>query len=96
MYYAVISVGLKHEFSNNRDKATKNRAHQHPLNSHWQRTHGNAPKWAVSLFCMLSANSLTALTFGAIGFSGTDISFTACSKSVFGVKTARQEKKKHN
>lgn len=60
-------------FSNNRNKATKNRAHHCPLGSCWQppcehmETHQTE---AVSF--VLHADY--AVTFGAITVSGTDIS----------------------
>lgn len=94
IHHVLISTGLKHEFSNNRDMATEPELAdvlQTSVCSYRLLAHVEKHQ-TVSLFCMLSANSLTAVTFGATGFSGTDISFTACSESVW-LKTARQEKK---
>lgn len=74
----------KHEFSNNRDMTTETELTdvlQTPVCSYHLLAHMEAHQ-TVSLFCMLGANSLTAVTFGATGFSGTDISFTARSESV--------------
>ncbi len=78
----------KYEFSNKRDKATETElttssctpAGSHHCEHTWKHQTG-----AVSLFRMLSANSLTAVTIDAIRFSGTDVSF--------GGKAARQWKK---
>lgn len=80
-----MSTGLKYEFSNKRDKATKTELisilYTSAGSNHCEHTWKDQPE-AVSLFCTLRANSLTAVAFAAIGFSGTDVRF--------GEKIARQ------
>lgn len=83
VHYVVVctyamSTGLKYEFSNRRDKAIIKElvnifytpASSYSCEHTWKHQTG-----AVSLFCMLSTNSLTAETFAAFGFCGTDVRF---------------------